>query len=344
VRVRRTTLVALAIFVSITPAIRAQQNLPHNLFERALEQLRLETGIPGLSAVIVQDGEVVWEVGLGMADLDRMIRATPDTPYVVGDLTQTLAATLVLQRIDRGDFHVNDRMERWTSLIPERSATVGEVMRHTSTGLYRYDPDRFATLEPVVEHYAKTPIEKILAQEILDPLSMRGSVPGTELGQATARFDPAALERYRDVLQQLAVPYRVDLQRRAIRSDYFTRRLTPAGGLISSARDLARFDAALDDPGLLLSAPAIAAMQQRGGATVPTGLGWFVQTYNNQTLVWHFGNIPNAFSSLIIRVPQRKTTLILLANSDGLSAPFALEHGDVTRSLFARAFLRAFLP
>jgi hypothetical protein len=32
--------------------------------------------------------------------------------------------------------------------------------------------------------------------------------------------------------------------------------------------------------------------------------------------------------------------LILLANSDGLSAPFALENGDVTTSLFAKTFLR----
>jgi hypothetical protein len=36
-------------------------------------------------------------------------------------------------------------------------------------------------------------------------------------------------------------------------------------------------------------------------------------------------------------------TLILLANSDGLSAPFSLQEGDVTVSLFARAFLRLFV-
>ena len=36
-------------------------------------------------------------------------------------------------------------------------------------------------------------------------------------------------------------------------------------------------------------------------------------------------------------------TLILLANSDGLSAPFPLQEGDVNASLFARAFLRLFV-
>jgi hypothetical protein len=56
--------------------------------------------------------------------------------------------------------------------------------------------------------------------------------------------------------------------------------------------------------------------------------------------VWHFGQIPNAYSSLLIKVPERNITLILLANSDRLSAPFQLGRGDVTRSLFAALFLR----
>jgi hypothetical protein len=33
-------------------------------------------------------------------------------------------------------------------------------------------------------------------------------------------------------------------------------------------------------------------------------------------------------------------TVILLANSDGLSAPFQLHLGDVTRSIYANLFLR----
>jgi hypothetical protein len=46
----------------------------------------------------------------------------------------------------------------------------------------------------------------------------------------------------------------------------------------------------------------------------------------------------------VLKVPARDLTLILLANSDGLSAPYALSDGDVTASLFARLFLRLFVP
>lgn len=344
----RTALVALAVVVSLHAGIRAQQNLPFSLFERSLEQLRLESGIPGLSVVILYGNER-WARGLGMADVERSIRVEPDTPYPVGDLTQPLAATLVLQSIDRGQLRVNDPMQRWGTLIPETSATVGQVLRHTSTGEFDYDPERFAALTEVIGYsHGRVPFRKVLATEILTRLDMRDSVPGHDMEQPAAAdvpfFAADDLNKYRGVLQRLAVPYRVDIRRRATRSEYPPRSITAGSGLIASALDLANFDSALERDGLLISAAARAAMQQRGSANVPTGLGWFVQTYNNQKVVWHFGNIPNAFSALMVKIPERDLTLILLANSDGLTAPFALEQGDVTASLFARLFLRTFLP
>lgn len=344
----RTALVALAVVVSLQPEIRAQQNLPLSLFDRSLEQLRQESGIPGLSVVIVHGNER-WGRGLGMADVERNIEARADTPYPVGDLTQPLAAALVLRCIDRNQLEIDDPIQRWTTSIPESGATVGQVLRHTSAGEFDYDPERFAALTPVIGYYHnRLPFRRVLATELLERLGMRDSVPGHDMEQPApadlSLFDADDLNRYRGVLQRLAIPYRVDIRRRATRGDYPARGITAASGLIASANDLANFNSALDDDGLLISAAARAAMQERGGANIPTGLGWFVQTYNNQRVVWHFGNIPNAFSSLMIRIPSRDLTLILLANSDGLTAPFALDQGDVTASLFARLFLRTFLP
>jgi CubicO group peptidase (beta-lactamase class C family) len=80
-----------------------------------------------------------------------------------------------------------------------------------------------------------------------------------------------------------------------------------------------------------------------GGQSLPMGLGWFVQSYNGTRLVWHFGKLADGASSLLLKVPERDLTLILLANSNGLSEGFALENGDVTTSLFAKLFLRLFI-
>jgi hypothetical protein len=56
--------------------------------------------------------------------------------------------------------------------------------------------------------------------------------------------------------------------------------------------------------------------------------------------VWHYGQWPT-FSSLILKLPDRGLTLVLLANSDGLSGRFPLAVGDVAVSPFARAFIEA---
>ena len=125
-----------------------------------------------------------------------------------------------------------------------------------------------------------------------------------------------------------------------------SKSLNAATGAISTVRDLARYDGALDG-GTLLHRDTMALMWANaptaGGAAMPTGLGWFVQNYNGQRIYWQFGLTPGAYSSLLLKVPGKNITLILLANSDGLSAPFALQDGDVNASLFARAFLRLFV-
>ena len=75
---------------------------------------------------------------------------------------------------------------------------------------------------------------------------------------------------------------------------------------------------------------------------LPHAYGWFVQSYNGEPVVWQFGVSDNASSSMIVMLPRRGLTLILLANSQGLARPFPLSAGDVTVSPFARLFLSVF--
>jgi hypothetical protein len=53
--------------------------------------------------------------------------------------------------------------------------------------------------------------------------------------------------------------------------------------------------------------------------------------------------VPDAYSALILKMPARRLTLIMLANSDGLSTGANLDHGDVTASPFVKIFLRLFV-
>jgi CubicO group peptidase (beta-lactamase class C family) len=320
-------------------------------FEAYLEPLRIQAGIPGLSAVLIQDGDVVWERGFGFQNQEARIRATPDTPYVVGDLSQTIAAVLLLQCVEGRKLNLDEPVRRYGVMLPEPGATTRHLLSHTSsgTGTFKYEPERFAQLTEVMTACAPQPYRKSVSHRILEHLAMRDSVPGRDLQDPSVvpegLYDKAHLERYARVLERLAVPYKVDKRGRATRTDLPVEGINAATGLVSTGRDLARFDAAVDSFLLLDETRTMAWSNIAGGgfSTLPTGLGWFVQTYRGERVVWHFGLVPNAYSSLILKVPSRRLTVILLANSDGLNAPFQLQLGDVTRSVFANLFLRLFL-
>jgi CubicO group peptidase (beta-lactamase class C family) len=320
------------------------QSIAFSIFERYVEPLRQQAGIPGLSAVIVHQDDIAWRHGFGYSDLERSIAASDDTPYLIGDLTQTFAALMLLQCVERGTLDLDDP-------VPSAEGTIRQSLAHVSNASgtdFRYDPVRFARLTPAVDACGADSARLRVARDVFDRLAMHDSVPGRDLNDpsslARPSFTATELERYSRALSRLAVPYKVDSRNRATRSELPPAKIDAAGGLVSSAYDLGLYDAALR--GELLRNDTVETMWSNrtiAGTTRPTGLGWFVQTYNGQRLVWHFGLITDSYSSLILKVPEKNLTLILLANSDGLSAPFNLAQGDVTRSVFALTFLRLFL-
>ena len=121
--------------------------------------------------------------------------------------------------------------------------------------------------------------------------------------------------------------------------------MTPGNGAISTVRNIARFDLALRK-GVIVRpstlADAMVAPVGANGQRLPHGYGWFVQTYNGMPVVWQFGVDDGGSSSLVITLPARGLTLILLANSSGLVRPLALASGDLNVSPFGKLFLNAF--
>ena len=342
---------AVAVSVAIA-AVEAQSPLVTSPFESYLDLLRQQAGIPGLSAAIVQNGSIVWERGMGFQNVETRLRATPDTPYPISDLTATMAAALVLECAEERHLYLDDPVSRYGMALPEAGATVRDVLDHSSAAppgdAFHYDPDRYAQLARAVETCVAQPFRKTLAVRLFERFAMKDTVPGRDVLDppvvAQALFAEAVQQRYQDVLGRIAVPYKVDKKGRSSRNDVPAETLTASIGVVSTVRDLARFDAALDSLLLLQEDTLAAAWTNQVGRDklLPTGLGWFVQRYNGETVVWHFGTTVNGYSSLVLKLPARHLTLLVLANSDGLSSPFDLASGDVTKSVFAGLFLRLF--
>ena len=127
-RAIKVVVVALLALAATDPAARAQGSLPISLFERYIEALRLQTGIPGLSAAIVQNGRVVWDAGFGYRDVEALDRATADTPYPVLDVTQALSSTVVLQEcLEQRYLQLTDRVARWNPEFQENGTTIAQL-------------------------------------------------------------------------------------------------------------------------------------------------------------------------------------------------------------------------
>jgi CubicO group peptidase (beta-lactamase class C family) len=349
----RTALLALLVSVVLGHPAKAQ-SLTFSLLERYLDSLRQQSGIPAMSAAVLQDGRIVWDGGFGLSDVEHSIVARADTPYHIADLTEALSAALFLEQcVETGHAGLDDRLQQWMPSFAEQGTTARDILTHRSqSGGFKYDGGRYATLTGFIEACIRknpTPFRQALTEQIFERLGMFDSVPAQNVDDGSADdlaiFSDSQLERFSRVLQRLALPYRVSGGNASVNTSV-SKSLSAATGAISTVRDLARFDAALDDS-TLLHRETMAAMwssaRTTSDAVMPTGLGWFIQNYNGNLVYWQFGLTPGAYSSLIIKVPNKRLTLILLANSDGLSAPFSLQDGDINSSLYARAFLRLFV-
>jgi CubicO group peptidase (beta-lactamase class C family) len=348
------SLVACALHgLAVCHALGAQQRPPAPSIaslDHALDSLRLRLKIPGLSAALVYDDHVIWSRGYGFADLEGRVSAEPQTPYEVASVSKPIASVLLMRLVEQGKVSLDDPMSKYSTDYHGDSIHVRHVLTHTSEGVpgehFEYNGDVFATLFDVIVKASGRRYRELISSDIMRPLGMTNSSPGNDL----AARQPAMVEllgadadaRYVAAMQRLAKPYHVDSAGRNAPSHETIFGLSPANGIVTSVLDLAKFDSALDrhaflrqETETLMWTPARTSKGER----LPYALGWFVQDYVGEHLIWHNGNLPGRYSALYLKVPDKKLTLLLLANSDALSSPFQLAKGDLSRSAFACAFL-----
>ncbi len=332
--------------------------------EQQLDQLRTLLKIPGLSAAVVRDQEVVWDKGFGFADREKRVLATPETPYHVASLTKTFAATLILRLVEQGKLDLEEPAYHDSASVKGDRIKIRHLLSHTFEGTpgerFHYTAGAYSLVNQVLEKASEKSFRELMVATFLEPLHMDRSVPGHDMlteGERWAdRLGKDTTRRYREVLKDLARPYHLYGSDEVVANPPYRAYAMDGGeglasidareGLISTVRDLAKYDAAIDRHQFIRQetqerawTPAVS----NGGQALPHGLGWFAQHYRGLKLVWHFGYWPYTFSALLLKVPEKNLTLILLANSDGLSAPFFHDNWDVETSAFASCFLRLFV-
>ena len=313
-----------------------------------IESLRVQAGIPGLAVAVVGPDGIVWEQGFGRQDIERSIATRTDTPFHIDGVTQLFTASYLLRCVEEGRLSLDARIGDYRSDVPEPNATIRQLLTHTSGSpsnlVFQYRPERLDPLTTVIRACA---VESFRGStmNLFDRLTMRDSVPGPDASRlappAEGIPEAAAAQRYARILERLAVPYRLDQRKRPSPSRYQAITLTPSGGLISTVRDLAEFDLGLKRGLILLPETLEAAWTPAvaNGQPLPHGLGWFSGSYSGERIVWQFGVSENASSALMITMPQRETTYILLANSTGVVDPAPTSVTQLVSSPFVRVLL-----
>lgn len=346
-----TLTVAVLLFVNV-PA-RAQV-LVYEVFGAYLDSLRNQAGIPGLAAAVVDSNGIVWERAYGRQDVGRVIATRTDTPFNADGLTQVFTAAMALRCAEERLLSLDDRIGNFRVDTLEPDATIRQLLTHTSgppgSLAFAHRPERLDPLWRVLRTCTVDSYRESVAN-LFKRLAMIDSVPGANILTIVPPAEgvpfPEDVARYTGVLERRATPYAVDDRARSSPSTYpeSASVLTPSSGVVTTVRDLAKFDLALRqeilvNPGTLEDAwnpPA------SNGVALPHGMGWFVQSYNGKKVVWQFGMTENASSSLMLTLPSRGLTLILMANSDGLVRLYSPANGDISLSPFARLFLNLFV-
>jgi CubicO group peptidase (beta-lactamase class C family) len=305
--------------------------------EQTLEALQRRYAIPGMSAGIATSGNgVLWSHGFGVADRERAIPATPETVFQLASLTKPFASTVILQLVREGRLSLDEPVSRYGITMPNAdNIHVRHLLSHTSEGTpgtqFRYNGDRFAALDAVIQQASGQPFGRAVTDRVIRRLSLQHTGPGQLARAAALGLDSAALR------SALAQGYSSD----GTTAIAYPAHFSAAAGMISTVYDVLAFSVALDGDVLLNRASRTLAFTPTvtpAGNTLPYGLGWFTTRNRGHDLVWHYGYWTGN-SSLIIKVPARGITFVLLANSDGLSRPFRLGSGDLESSPFAVAFL-----
>jgi CubicO group peptidase (beta-lactamase class C family) len=309
-------------------------------FEERLDSHRKQSNVPGMAAGIVRDGQVAWTKNYGYANVSQQKLVTNTTIFHLASLTKTFASTVIIQLVKENKIDLNAPVADYgVTLQGSGIIRVIHLLTHTSEGVpgshYKYNGDRYAFLSDVIQSAAGKTFDQLAMERIMSPLGLQNTAPSDMTLAASNGFDVDLLK------QQTAQGYASN----GTQPVAYPNRFSTSAGLASNLEDMLKYAIALDGSQLLtedMKASVFSPMTSNDGMVLPYGLGWFVQQREGMSIDWHYGYW-TGMSSLLIRVPEKKVTFILMANSDMLSAPYPLGNGDVWVSPYAQEFLKSFV-
>ena len=283
--------------------------------------------MPGYSLLLFDPSGIVGERQVGAANLASGEPITVATLFPVASLIKTWSAVVVLQLVAEGALRLDQPV---VELLPEvrlpSTVQVRHLLSHSSHGSpghsFHYDGRRFGLLGTLIEVASGEPFDQALQRRVIDRLGLRD----TFLLGTSAESTP----RHADI----ATPYQYEGSNTQCDLEYGH---SASAGLVTTARDVARFELALLR-GELLAPAQRSLLLQPYLPDGPTGLGSFVQPVDGRHIAWAYGQY-DCFAALTVFDPVRGSGMVFLTNNNTPSDSARLLYGDVLTSPIALAWL-----
>ena len=343
----------LVLLLAGASGLRAQQKgIPAEkraAIEKAVSSFMSANSVPGIAAAVVLDGEPVWSAGFGMADLEDYAPAASSTLFRLGSISKPITAVAILQLTERGKLDLDAPIQKYCPAFPKKDwpITARELLGHLG-GIRHYNPDGKGDVsDDSARHFAS--MEESLQIFANDPLVAR---PGTKFNYSTYGYtllgcvlEGAASEKYVDYVKEnifrpagmeqtqadnffAVIPHRTRFYHKdkagvvqnagVLDSSY----KIPGGGLISSADDMAHFEAAILADKLLQHATRDqmwTSQKTADGKLTGYGLGWGVVERFGVHILAHTGGQQGTSTAFAV-VPDRRAGVVVLANMDGVDS------------------------
>jgi CubicO group peptidase (beta-lactamase class C family) len=346
-RVFRLLFFAITIaYLGGTPVAQGRSSSPRAAFDGVRSKIvRLveERKVPSMSVAVAKDGKIIWEESFGWANIEKKIKATPQTAYSLASISKPITATGLMILVERGlvdlEATVDDYLGQAKLTAYEgkaSAATVAQLLHHTS-GLpthwhffYENEPLRPPAMDETIRRYGilVAPPGEVhqysnLGYGILDYIISRVSGKSYDKFMKDEVFLPLGLPH--TFVSTAPAPEASSAQR-------YTADLSPvphydfdhggASAVYSSAHDLVRFGMFhlknhLGDQTRILKDETIDLMQRHTDKHLPGidyKLGWGVDKDDNGYLsVSHGGGMPGVSTGLKL-IPSENLAVVVLCN------------------------------
>jgi CubicO group peptidase (beta-lactamase class C family) len=335
---------SIATFEStLIPSIQVESEPRfYNLQER-MEHYK----VPGVQIAIVENGELVWSKGYGMARVNDSVVVDTQMLFQAGSISKSLTAFTVIKLAEQGildvDEDINTYLRTWklpkSKFTKDTVITLRMLLSHTSgmnnsnhpgfpqrgylptlnellNGYERYKKADFDTLPNIRYKYSNTGYAVI--QKVVEDAT-HSSFSSVVKDQV---LDPLQMEHsafypFQYDEEETDISFAYNRQGKLIEGYWFNAAALASGGLWTTAEDLAKFLIAfqkiLDANTGLISQESAQSMITRVKANY--GLGFDLKKEKDSLVFYHTGK-NKGFTNIMMASKTGKNAVVVLTNGD----------------------------